>query len=408
MTAFALQARTFRSLHDHRNYRLFFSGQVVSVSGTWMQNVALAWLVIQMTHSPLAVGALAFCRFVPFTVFGLFAGVLADRVDNRRLVIGTQSLSMVLSATLAVLALTGTATLPLVFLLAVLSGIAQVFDAPGRQALTYQLVGGDELPNAVALNSSLFNMSRVVGPAIAGVLIAAVNVGACFIVNALSFLAVLAGLLAMRTDELFPVERGARAGVLADVREGIAFVRQSRELRLVLGIVTVMSTVGFNFNVILPLLASSTLHTGPRTFGVLSAAFGAGALAGALATATLGRASWKGLFVGLTGFSLAMLALAPLRGTVACGVLLFFVGGSFTLLTANANALIQTGAPGHLRGRVVSLYLFAFAGLAPVGGIVAGWLVQIGGTSLAFGVAGLTGLAIAAYAVRARPSSVSA
>ena len=408
MTAFALQARTFRSLHDHRNYRLFFSGQVVSVSGTWMQNVALAWLVIQMTHSPLAVGALAFCRFVPFTVFGLFAGVLADRVDNRRLVIGTQSLSMVLSATLAVLALTGTATLPLVFLLAVLSGIAQVFDAPGRQALTYQLVGGDELPNAVALNSSLFNMSRVVGPAIAGVLIAAVNVGACFIVNAFSFLAVLAGLLAMRTDELFPVERGARAGVLADVREGIAFVRQSRELRLVLGIVTVMSTVGFNFNVILPLLASSTLHTGPRTFGVLSAAFGAGALAGALATATLGRASWKGLFVGLTGFSLAMLALAPLRGTVACGVLLFFVGGSFTLLTANANALIQTGAPGHLRGRVVSLYLFAFAGLAPVGGIVAGWLVQIGGTSLAFGVAGLTGLAIAAYAVRARPSSVSA
>ncbi len=398
----ALQARTFRSLHDHRNYRLFFSGQVVSVSGTWMQNVALAWLVIQMTHSPLAVGALAFCRFVPFTVLGLVSGVLADRVDNRRLVIGTQSLSMVLSATLAVLALTGTATLPLVFLLAVLSGVAQVFDAPGRQALTYQLVGGDELPNAVALNSSLFNMSRVVGPAIAGVLIAAVNVGACFLVNAFSFLAVLAGLLAMRTDELYPVVRGARATVLADVREGISFVRQSRDLRLVLGIVTVMSTVGFNFNVILPLLASSTLHTGPRTFGILSAAFGAGALAGALVTATLGRASWKGMLVGLAGFSTAMLALAPLRGVWPCGVLLFVVGASFTLLTANANALVQTGTPDHLRGRVVSLYLFAFAGLAPVGGIVAGWLVQVGGTQLAFGVAGLTGLLIAAYAVSAR------
>ena len=403
MTAFAFQARTFRSLHDHRNYRLFFSGQVVSVSGTWMQNVALAWLVIQMTHSPLAVGALAFCRFVPFTIFGLFAGVLADRVDNRRLIIGTQSLSMVLSAALAALALTGAATLPLVFLLAVLSGVAQVFDAPGRQALTYQLVGGDELPNAVALNSSLFNMSRVVGPAIAGVLIAAVNVGACFVVNALSFLAVLAGLLAMRTDELYPVKRGVRATVLGDVREGIAFVRQSRDLRLVLAIVTVMSAVGFNFNVILPLLASSTLHTGPRTFGVLSAAFGAGALAGALVTATLGRASWKGMLVGLFGFSTAMLALAPLHAVWSCGVLLFLVGGSFTLLTANANAIIQTGAPHHLRGRVVSLYLFAFAGLAPVGGIVAGWLVQVGGTQLAFGVAGLTGLASAAYAVRARP-----
>ena len=403
MTAFAFQARTFRSLHDHRNYRLFFSGQVVSVSGTWMQNVALAWLVIQMTHSPLAVGALAFCRFVPFTIFGLFAGVLADRVDNRRLIIGTQSLSMVLSAALAALALTGAATLPLVFLLAVLSGVAQVFDAPGRQALTYQLVGGDELPNAVALNSSLFNMSRVVGPAIAGVLIAAVNVGACFVVNALSFLAVLAGLLAMRTDELYPVKRGVRATVFGDVREGIAFVRQSRDLRLVLAIVTVMSAVGFNFNVILPLLASSTLHTGPRTFGVLSAAFGAGALAGALVTATLGRASWKGMLVGLFGFSTAMLALAPLHAVWSCGVLLFLVGGSFTLLTANANAIIQTGAPHHLRGRVVSLYLFAFAGLAPVGGIVAGWLVQVGGTQLAFGVAGLTGLASAAYAVRARP-----
>ncbi|MEP6892491.1 MAG: MFS transporter [Gaiellaceae bacterium] len=403
MTAFALQARTFRSLHDHRNYRLFFSGQVVSVSGTWMQNVALAWLVIQLTHSPLAVGALAFCRFVPFTIFGLDAGVLADRVDNRRLVIGTQSFSMVLSGVLAALTLTGAATLPLVLLLAALSGVAQVFDAPGRQALTYQLVGSSELPNAVALNSSLFNMSRVVGPAIAGVVIAAVDVGACFLVNALSFLAVLAGLLAMRTDEMYPVERGARAGVVADVREGFAFVRQSPQLRLVLGIVTVMSTVGFNFNVILPLLASSTLHTGPRTFGILSAAFGVGALAGALATATLGRASWKGLFVGLVGFSTSMLVLAPLHRTVMCGVLLFFVGASFTLLTANANALIQTGAPDHLRGRVVSLYLFAFAGLAPVGGIVAAWLVQVGGTALAFGVAGLTGLSIAAYATRARP-----
>ena len=181
--AVALQARTFRSLRRHHNYRLFFAGQIVSLAGSWMQNVALAWLVIQMTHSPLAVGALAFCRFVPFTIFGLFAGVLADRVDNRRLIIGTQSLSMVLSTALAALALTGTVTLPLVFLLAVLSGVAQVFDAPGRQALTYQLVGGDELPNAVALNSSLFNMSRVVGPAIAGVLIAAVNVGACFLVK---------------------------------------------------------------------------------------------------------------------------------------------------------------------------------------------------------------------------------
>ncbi len=174
----ALNARTFASLRRHRNYRLFFTGQVISVSGTWMQNIALAWLVVELTHSPLAVGALAFCRFLPFTIFGLVAGVVADRIDNRKLVITTQSVSMTFSAILALLVLTGSQTLWLVYVLAILSGTALVFDAPGRQALTFQMVGREELPNAVALNASLFNASRVVGPAVAGVLIAAVGVGA--------------------------------------------------------------------------------------------------------------------------------------------------------------------------------------------------------------------------------------
>lgn len=396
----ALDGRTFRSLRRHRNYRLFFSGQVVSVSGTWMQNIALAWLVIDLSnHSPMAVGALAFCRFVPFTVFGLVAGVVADRVDNRRLVMATQSTSMLLSALLAALALTGTATLSIVYALAVLLGVAQVFDAPGRQALTYQMVGREELPNAIALNSSLFNMSRVVGPALAGIVIAAAGSSVCFILNAFSFLAVLAGLLAMRTDELYSVERGAPPTVIRGTREGLSYVLRSHDVTLVLVIVTVMSAVGFNFNVILPLLASNTLHAGPRAFGLLSACFGAGALAGALAAATLGRASWKALIVGLCSFSGAMLALAPLRSVAACTILLFLLGGSFTLLTANANALVQLDVPGHLRGRVVGFYLFAFAGLAPVGGLVAGWLVAVGGTTLAFGVAGATGIAISAYAI---------
>jgi MFS family permease len=395
----ALDGRTFRSLRRHRNYRLFFSGQIVSVSGTWMQNIALAWLVIELSPSPLAVGALAFCRFIPFTVFGLVAGVVADRFDNRRLVIATQTTAMVLSALLAALALTGTATLPIVYALAVLLGTAQVFDAPGRQALTYQMVGRDELPNAIALNSSLFNMSRVVGPALAGIVIAAAGSGVCFIVNAISYLAVLAGLLAMRADELHAVERKGLPTVFRGTREGIAYVLRSHDVTLVLAIVTVMSTVGFNFNVILPLLASSTLHTGPRAFGLLSACFGTGALGGALVTATLGRPSWRALLIGLCGFSGAMLAMAPLRSVWACAILLFLVGGSFTVLTANANALVQLDVPGHLRGRVVGLYLFAFAGLAPVGGLVAGWLVAVGGTALAFGVAGATGIAIAVYAI---------
>jgi MFS family permease len=397
-----LDGRTFRSLRRHRNYRLFFFGQIVSLSGSWMQSIALAWLVIELSRSPVAIGALAFCRFVPFTVLGLFAGVVVDRLDNRRLVIATQTAAMLLSAVLAGLALSHSASLPVVYVLAVLLGIAQVFDGPGRQALTYQMVGPAELPNAIALNASLFNMSRVVGPALAGIVIAAVGSGVCFALNAVSFLAVLAGLLAMRAHELFAVERHERPSLLRGTREGIAYVFRSHDVSLVLLIVTVMSVVGFNFNVILPLLASNTLHAGPREFGILSACFGAGALAGALVAATMGRASWKALLGGLCGFSLAMLALAPLHTAWACAALLFVLGGSFTLLTANANALVQMDAPGHLRGRVVSFYLFAFLGLAPVGGLIAGWLVALGGTTLAFAVAGLTGAAIAVYAIADR------
>ncbi len=397
----ALNDRTFASLKRHRNYRLFFTGQVISVSGTWMQNVALAWLVVELTSSPIAVGALAFCRFLPFTLFGLFAGVVADRIDNRRLVIGTHGVSMALSAVLAVLVLSGSESLPLVYVLAAMTGTALVFDAPGRHALTFQMVGRAELPNAVALNAGLFNASRVVGPAVAGVLIAAFGTGVCFAINAFTFLAVLTSLLMMRVDELVPVVRSATPPtMLRGIREGFAWVLRSPELRLVLAIVTVVSTVGFNFHVILPLLASETLDTGPGVFGVLSACFGGGALVGALLSAALGRASWKVLVAGTTGFSLSLLALAPLATVWLCAVLLFVTGVCFTLWTSNANAILQLRAPDALRGRVVSLYLWAFAGLAPIGGLLAGWLTEVGGTQLAFTVAGGTGLLMALAAMR--------
>lgn len=394
-----LNRRTFASLRRHRNYRLFFAGQVISVTGSWMQNIGLAWLVIELTHSPVAVGGLAFARFLPFTVLGLFAGVIADRLDYRRLVIATQAASMAVSALLTVLVLGNWASLPVVYALAGLLGTALVFDAPGRHALTFQMVGRDELANAVALNASLFNASRVIGPAVAGVLIAWVGVGACFLVNTVSFLAVLASLLAMRATDLFPVEQAAeRPEILRGTREGIVYAWRSPEVRLVLAIVTVISTVGFNFHVVLPLLASETLKTGPEVFGILSASFGAGALAGALLSAGFGRASWKLLVAGTAGFSLSMLALAPLTAVWACAALLFAVGVSFTLWTSNANAILQLGVPDHLRGRVVGLYLFAFAGLAPVGGLLAGWLTDVGGTELSFLVGGATGLAMAALA----------
>jgi len=241
----------------------------------------------------------------------------------------------------------------------------------------------------------------VVGPAVAGVLIAAFGVGICFAINAVTFLAVLAGLLMMRPEELVPVERsGEPPTMMKGIGEGFAWMRRSPEARLVLAIVTIVSTVGFNFHVILPLLASDTLHTGPRVFGILSAAFGGGALVGALLSASFGRASWKILVVGTGGFSLSLLALAPLTSVWACAVLLFVTGVCFTLWTSNANAILQLRAPDHLRGRIVSLYLWAFAGFAPLGGLLAGWLCDLGGTQLSFTVAGAIGLLMTLLAAR--------
>lgn len=400
----ALQRRTFRSLREHRNYRLFFVGQAFSVSGSWMQNVALAWLVIELTSSPVAVGALAFARFVPFTVLGLVAGVVTDRVEIRRLVLWAQAAQMAVSAALAALALSGRASLPTVYALAVLGGIALVFDAPGRQALTYQLVGPAELPNAVALNSGLFNASRVVGPALGGVVVATLGVGACFALNCVSFLAVLAALLSLDTATLHPVERDSGGSVWAGIRDGLRHVAGSRETAIVLAVVTVLSVVGFNFHVIVPLLAEDTLRVGAGTFGLLSASFGLGALVGALAAAAVGRASWRAFRTGALGFSVVMLLLAPVGSVAPAAALLFLAGLFFAVLAASANTIVQLRAPGSLRGRVVGLYLFAFAGLTPVGGLLAGWLVEVGGTGLSFAVAGGAGLAAAALAAR-RPAA---
>jgi MFS family permease len=398
--AIALRGRTFRSLRRHRNYRLFFTGQLISVAGTWMQNIALAWLVIQHTSSPLAEGGLAFCRFLPFFLFSLVAGVVVDRLDTRRLLITTQATAMLVSVVLAVVTLTGAATLPVVYALAALGGLILVFDSPGRQTLTFQMVGPRELPNAVALNSGLFNASRVVGPALAGVTIAVAGVGLCFVVNAVSFLAVLVALKEMRVAELTPVAKNRDTRVIAGIREGLAWSARSPIALTVLVVVTVVSTVGFNFNVLVPLLASQTLDVGAGMFGVLSASFGLGALVGALGTATLRSASPRTFAGGAVGFSLALLALAPVHTAGLALVLLFVLGLTFSLFTASANALVQLASPDHLRGRVVSLYLFAFAGLAPIGGIVAGWLAQVGGTELAFAVAGLSGLGAVAWASR--------
>jgi MFS family permease len=372
----------FRSFRRHRNYRIFFTGQLVSLAGTWMQNVALAWLVLELSDSPLAVGALAFWRFVPFTVFSLFAGVLADRIESRKLVIGTQVAAMAVSAVLAAVSLTDLASLPLVYALAALAGIALAFDAPGRQALTYQMVGPRELPNAVALNAGLMNGSRIVGPAIAGLVIAVAGTGMCFVLNVVSFLGVLTALAFVRTEELHPVRRDPSARIVAGLVRAFSFAWHDVQLRLILLVVLVVGTVGFNFHVVVPLLAAHTLHVGPEGFGLLSAAFGAGALVGALAAATFREASWRMFTIGTTAFGLLAFLLAPVENAVVAGL----------LLVAIASTLVQLRSPDHLRGRMIGLYLFAFVGLAPIGGPFAGWLVELGGTALALSVAGTTAL----------------
>ena len=393
-----LNRRTFASL-QHRNYRLFFFGQVTSVTGTWMQNVAAAWLVLELTGSPVAVGVLALCQFLPFTALGWFSGVLTDRFDARRLVLTTQWALMVQAAALAALTLIGDVELWQIYVLTVLRGCAMVFDAPARQALTYQMVGPGELPNAVALNSSLFNAARVVGPALGGVVVAAFGPGVCFAVNAVSFAAVLGCLIAMRVRDLVPVERQAEAPtVFRGTWEAIRYARDVRRVGVLLVLVGLVSTFAFNFNVLLPVLAKETLHAGPEVFGVLSASFGAGALAGALLSATRGRASIRAVLVGTAGFGAAELALSLSSSLVPSGLLLFATGTCFTVWTSNSNATLQLGAPDHIRGRVLGLYFYAFLGAQPIGGLVAGWLADVGGAGLAFAFGGVITLAATVFA----------
>ena len=394
MSVTSASARTFRSLQRHRNYRLFFAGQAISVSGTWVQNIAQAWLIVELTHSPvgspLALGALAAFQFLPYTVLGLLGGPLVDRFDKRMTIIVTQTTLMVTAAVLAVLALTGRATVWEVFVLAAIGGAVQVVDMPARQAFVFEMVGRKELPNAVSLNASLFNLARAAGPAVAGVLIATLGVTLCFAINAASFLAVIASLLLMRTTELFTAERDEEPqGVLRSLGEGVSWVLHTPAAWLTCGLMLVVSTFAINFNVLLPVMATVTLHSGPVVFGILTACFGVGALIGALVTAAVGRPSWTLLLGGAAAFSALLMVLAPLHWVAACGAMLVVTGVAFTTYTSMSNATIQLAAPDRLRGRAMAFYGYIFTGVpAPIGGLLAGWLSSVGGTQLAFLVGG--------------------
>jgi MFS family permease len=321
-------------------------------------------------------------------------------------VIVTQSVQMVFSALLAAVTLLGTVEPWQVYLIATLTGTAVVFDLPARQNLTMQLVGRDELPNAIALNSSLFNTARILGPALAGIVLATAGAGWCFAINSLSFLAVLAGLLAMRASELFPLLGRGRPTLIRGAAEAIAFVRADRRMLVITLLAMVVMSISFNVNVLLPVLAKNTLDAGPQTFGIVTACFGAGALVGALVAASFGRARWRFIIGSVAIFGIAELIIAPLQSVVAVGVLLFVCGICFTTYTSASNSAVQLGTPDHIRGRVLGVFFYAWTAPLPLASPLIGWLCTIGGTELAFTVGGICALAAAGVgtlAVRRSP-----
>ncbi len=385
----------------YRNYRLFWFGQLVSVTGTWMQSLAQAWLVLSLTTSAFLLGLVSVFQFAPVLLIGLFAGVLVDRVRKRNLLVVTQSLSAVLAGLLAILTWTDRIELWMVYAIAFCLGTVNAFDMPTRQAFVVEMVGKDDLMNAIALNSSLFNAARIIGPAIAGVLLAAVGPAAAFGINAVSYLAVIAGLLMMTLGPHVDVARGRG---LAQLREGLGYVRATEGVLRPILLVGLVATFGMNFNVWIPLLAKQDLDSGAGGFGLLMAASGVGSLIGALALAFLVTSVKRWMLFATAGALGALDLLLALAGAVplALGVamlVLAAIGFCSTTTMAMANTTVQTTAPDELRGRVMSVYTTVFAGTAPFGALVAGAISNTFGTPTSLLVGGLvTMTAVAAVA----------
>jgi len=382
----------------HRNFRLFFGGQMVSLTGTWMQSVAQGWLVLELTDSPFFVGLTAALGSFGVLLFTLYAGVIADRVNKRRAIVVTQSLQMVQAFALAALVLGGRVTVGGVMALAAALGVIAAFDIPIRQSFIVELVGKDDLMNAIALNTSVFNATRILGPVVAGLLIGSVGVGVCFLLNGLSYLAVLGGLLAMSVPRsAFPVPRSS---VWSGFLEIARFIHASRLVRTLIALTAVMSIFGFQLITMMPVFARDVLHVGATGYGLLMASLGVGALAGALGVAVLSRRIRKGrtMLAGGTAFGL-LVALFGQSPLLPLSLLLGALAG-LAMIVNNAltNTMIQTAVPDGLRGRVMGLYSFVFVGMAPLGAFQAGWVAEHWGAPVAVGIGGLVCAAAVAAA----------
>ncbi len=356
----------------HRNYRLFYAGQFLSLVGTWMQSTALGWLVLNLTDSELLLGVVTAAASAPVVLFSLYAGALADRADKRRIIMRANLAALVFAFLLGLLTYTETVTYPAVLAIAFVLGTANAFELPTRQSFFVELVGKDDLPNAIALNSMQFNGSRIVGPAIAGWLIGTAGTAACFFANAASYVFVLAGLRAMRLPAFRPPEK--REGTLETIREGLAYIRGDRLVRTLVCLIAAFSVLGFPYAMLMPVFARDILQVGAHGLGWLLTATGVGALAGGIVLAVAGHLIPRGrIMLGAAlGFCASVAAFAASRSFALSVALLVLVGFTMVLNTATVNAILQSVVPNHLRGRVMSVYVFMFIGTAPIGALQAG------------------------------------
>ncbi len=379
----------FRSLR-HRNFRLFWLGQLISLIGTWMQNVGQSWLVLELTHSSFKLGVVSALQFLPILFLSFFTGPFIDYFSKRRIIIATQTALMLLAFALAVLDWTGVVRYWHVLILATLLGVVNTIDMPARQAFIVEMVGKEDLMNAIALNSSIFNAARAVGPAIAGLLIGAAGTAVCFFVNGLSFLAVLWGLLLMKFAEV-ATGKTRSYHIVKDIREAMGYIVNTPVVLVTILLVSVTSIFGTNFNVLVPVFARQELHRDAAAFGLLMSSFGIGALIGAVSLAVISKGGPKPVFLlgGGIALSLFLVLIGFQKSYGLTALLLALAGWSMVTFFGMANTTVQLNTADGLRGRVMSVYTLAFGGLTPFGSLFAGSVAHWLKAPLTFALGGL-------------------
>lgn len=379
--------RTFSALHI-RNFRLFIFGQGISMCGTWMQTVAVSWLVLKMTHSGTQLGLVIAAQFLPILIFGVWGGVVADRFSKRTILYFTQTLAGLLALTFGLLVLTHVITLWMIYALSIGFGMVLVVDNPTRQAFVSEMVGRDQLKNAITLNSTMVNMARVIGPSFAGILIATVGIGTCFIVNAGSYLAVLIALYLMDGSELNPSPKSVREP--GQIRAGLAYVWSEPKLKSTLLMMLIIGTFAYEFPVILPLFATITLHGDARTYSIMMAATGVGAIVGGIYTASQATTRETQLVWSAILFGISILLASLMPNLVSVIILLVIVGSLSVLFIALGNTTLQLTSAPNMRGRVMALWMIAFAGTTPIGGPIIGFISDHSNPRIGLATGGLS------------------